>query len=57
MVSSRLILAGETVAMMQVFVRPPRESCRRRVNLDSLYHHGENVSVIQYNRVQEFPRY
>ncbi len=28
--------AGEMVAMMQVFVRPPNESCRRRVSFDSL---------------------
>jgi hypothetical protein len=35
-VSSLLLLAGEMVAMMDVLVLPPKESCRRRVNLDSL---------------------
>ena len=29
--------AGDMVAMMEVFVRPPSESCRRRVSLLSLY--------------------
>lgn len=36
MVSSRLLFAGETVAMIQVFVRPPNESCNNLVSLDSL---------------------
>ena len=35
-VSSRLMEAGDTVAMIDVFVLPPRESCRSRVSLDSL---------------------
>jgi hypothetical protein len=35
MVSSKL--TGEMVAMMVVLVRPPRESWRRRVSLDSLW--------------------
>ena len=35
-VSSKLIWAGETVAIMEVLVRPPSESCNNRVNLDSL---------------------
>lgn len=34
MVSSKL--TGEMVAIMQVLVRPPRESCKSRVSLDSL---------------------
>ncbi len=34
--TSRFCEAGEIVAMMDVLVRPPRESCRRRVNLLSL---------------------
>lgn len=34
--TSRFMDAGEMVAMMQVFVRPPSESCRIRVNLLSL---------------------
>ena len=33
--------AGETVAMMDVFVRPPSESWRSLVSLDSL----ENKSI------------
>ena len=28
--------AGEIVAIMQVFVRPPSESCSKRVSFDSL---------------------
>lgn len=36
MVSSRLLFAGETVAIMHVFVLPPSESCKRRVSFDSL---------------------
>ena len=35
-VSSKLIWAGDTVAIMEVLVRPPSESCNKRVNLDSL---------------------
>ena len=35
-VSSRLHREGVIVAMMEVFVRPPRESCRIRVSLLSL---------------------
>lgn len=34
--TSRFEDAGEIVAMIEVFVRPPKESCRRRVNLLSL---------------------
>jgi hypothetical protein len=33
---STLLEAGETVAMIDVLVRPPNESCNKRVNLDSL---------------------
>ena len=36
MVSSRLMEAGDTVAMIDVFVLPPKESCRSRVSFDSL---------------------
>ena len=36
MVSSRLHDAGEMVAMMDVLVRPPSESCSSRVSLLSL---------------------
>lgn len=36
MVSSRLLREGEIVAIMHVFVRPPRESCNNRVSFDSL---------------------
>lgn len=35
-VTSKLQRAGEIVAMMEVFVRPPRESCSSLVNLLSL---------------------
>ena len=35
-VSSMLEWAGETIAMMQVLVRPPRESWSRCVSFDSL---------------------
>ena len=35
-VSSKLIEAGDTVAIIEVLVLPPKESCRSRVNLDSL---------------------
>lgn len=35
-VSSKLDFTGEIVAIMQVFVRPPKESWSRRVSLDSL---------------------
>lgn len=34
--TSRLRDAGEIVAIIEVLVRPPRESCRILVNLDSL---------------------
>lgn len=34
--TSRLEEAGDTVAMMEVLVRPPSESCRILVSLDSL---------------------
>jgi len=42
--TSRFEEAGEIVAMMDVFVRPPSESCRRRVNLLSL--NTSNISII-----------
>ena len=35
-VSSKLMEAGDTVAISEVLVLPPRESCSKRVNLDSL---------------------
>jgi hypothetical protein len=35
-VSSRQLADGLMVAIRQVFVRPPSESCSRRVSLDSL---------------------
>ena len=35
-VSSKLTCAGEIVAMIDVFVRPPSESWSRRVSFDSL---------------------
>lgn len=35
--TSRLEEAGDTVAMMEVLVRPPSESCRILVSLDSLW--------------------
>lgn len=35
--TSRLLEDGDTVAMMEVFVRPPSESCRILVSLDSLW--------------------
>jgi hypothetical protein len=41
MVSSMLHRAGDTVAMMEVLVRPPSESCRMRVSLLSLCVKGE----------------
>lgn len=34
--TSRLMEAGDTVAIMEVLVRPPSESCSMRVSLDSL---------------------
>jgi len=34
--TSMLLEDGDTVAMIEVFVRPPRESCRILVSLDSL---------------------
>lgn len=42
--TSRLLEEGDTVAMMEVFVRPPSESCRILVSLDSLW--GEYTSFI-----------
>ena len=37
-----LLTPGEMVAMIVVLVRPPRESCSRRVNFDSLFNiHGK----------------
>lgn len=35
--TSTLLEEGDTVAMMDVLVRPPSESCRIRVSLDSLW--------------------
>lgn len=35
--TSRLLEDGDTVAMMEVFVRPPSESCRILVSFDSLW--------------------
>lgn len=32
-----LIDAGDIVAIIEVLVRPPRESCKSRVSFDSLY--------------------
>ena len=36
LLTSRLMIAGEMVAIIEVFVRPPSESCNKRVNLLSL---------------------
>ena len=44
-VSSRLMEAGDTVAMIDVFVFPPRESCSSRVSFDSLQERNGNDSV------------
>ena len=44
-VSSRLMEAGDTVAMIDVFVFPPRESCSSRVSFDSLQERNGNNSV------------
>lgn len=35
--TSRLLEDGDTVAMMEVLVRPPSESCKILVSLDSLW--------------------
>ena len=45
-VSSRLMEAGDTVAMIDVFVFPPRESCSSRVSFDSLQERNGNNSVV-----------
>ena len=51
--TSRLLDDGDTVAMMEVLVRPPRESCRILVSFDSLWE--EFVSFIQLLiRAQKF---
>lgn len=47
MVSSRLLFAGETVAIMQVFVRPPRESCKSRVSFESLTENQDAQSAVE----------
>ena len=44
-VSSRLMEAGDTVAMIDVFVFPPRESCSSRVSFDSLQERNGSNSV------------
>ena len=51
--TSRLIDAGETVAIIHVFVRPPRESCRILVSLDSLY---GICGVLSTSAVMTLPR-
>ena len=37
MVSSKLVSAGETQAIINVWEFPPNESCNNRVNLESRY--------------------
>lgn len=44
--TSRLEEAGDTVAMMEVLVRPPSESCRILVSLDSLWRTKASQSLI-----------
>ena len=46
MVSSRLMEAGDTVAMIDVFVLPPSESCSSRVSFDSLEEMEKGVQCI-----------
>lgn len=43
--TSRLDEEGDTVAMMEVFVRPPRESCRILVSFDSLCEDSGTVEM------------
>lgn len=38
-------MSGEIVAIMEVFVRPPRESCRSRVSLLSLWKRNSSLSI------------
>lgn len=47
--TSRLDEEGDTVAMMEVFVRPPRESCRILVSFDSLWRQVDHF----HNNAQE----
>lgn len=47
--TSRLDEEGDTVAMMEVFVRPPRESCRILVSFDSLWRQVDHFN----NNAQE----
>ena len=44
-VSSRLMEAGEMVAIIDVLVRPPKESWSSRVNLDSLQKNEIHISI------------
>ena len=46
-VSSRLMSAGDTVAMMHVLVRPPSESCSSLVSLLSLERSSEEEQHIK----------
>lgn len=50
MVSSKL--TGEMVAMMVVFVRPPRESCSSRVSFDSLRNDSAKAIQLGFHRTE-----
>ena len=45
--------AGLTVAMMEVLVRPPRESCKIRVSLLSLCGNTQSHNVRCYNLITD----
>ena len=41
--------AGDTVAISEVLVLPPRESCSKRVNLDSLKKKAKRQRLERYH--------
>ena len=53
-VSSKLMEAGDTVAISEVLVLPPKESCSKRVNLDSLKKKAKDQRLERYHYMKVY---